>query len=211
MGPESKKGRPVPCQAAWRAPGFGTLLQHVGRLPAHAAGSIAGQCRGFRRARHWRHQAEGGPAGRRARHQARGRGARAPGRRGAGHGRCQPAMGSPDGAADVPHLRVVQPGVDRGAARCLRPRGPCRAGDAVRYPDRDRRNADERRGALGPDPSPSRRLPDAGCAAGRGHHAVPQGGRVGGACGSDDRTAFCDGAACAPCRRLSARAVGRAF
>ncbi|MCY1286317.1 hypothetical protein D9M70_352860 [compost metagenome] len=104
VGPQGPARRPVAGQAAGRASRCGALLQHLGWLPAYAAGPADGQCRRLGRARHRRHQAESGPARRRARYQARGRGARAPGRRGADHGRRQPAMGPPDRAAHVPHL-----------------------------------------------------------------------------------------------------------
>ena len=126
--PEGEARGPVARQAARRASRLGRLLQHLGRLPAHAARPAAGQRRRLDRARHRRHQAQGRPARPRARHQARRGRAQAPGRRRAADGRRQPAVGPADRAAHVPHLRAVQPGLDRGAARRLRPRGPRRAG-----------------------------------------------------------------------------------
>ena len=76
-------------------------------------------------------------------------------------------------------IRAVQPGLDRGAARRLRPRRPRRAGRAVRHADRHRRDADQRRRARRADPPPRRRLPDARRAARRRHHAVPEDRRAG--------------------------------
>ena len=79
--PEGQARRPVAGQAARRPSRLGRLLQHLGRLPAHAARPVAGQRRGLDRARHRRHQAQGRPARPRARHQARRGRAQAPGRR----------------------------------------------------------------------------------------------------------------------------------
>ena len=79
--PEGQARRPVAGQAARLAARLGALLQHLGRVPAHAARPAAGQRRGLDRARHRRHQAQGRPARSRARHQARRGGAQAPGRR----------------------------------------------------------------------------------------------------------------------------------
>ena len=45
--PEGQARRPVAGQAAGRAPRLGALLQHLGRLSAHAAGAVAGQRRGL--------------------------------------------------------------------------------------------------------------------------------------------------------------------
>ena len=148
VGPEGEAIGPVAGQAARLASRFGALLQHLGRFPAHAAGTAAGECHRVARARHRRDQAQGGPAGPSPRHAAGGGGAQAPGRHDAGDGRCQPAMGPTDRPAHVPDLRAVQPGLDRGAARCLRPRRPRGAGGAVRHAHRDRRNADQRGGTL---------------------------------------------------------------
>jgi hypothetical protein len=56
--------------------------------------------------------------------------------------------------------------------------------------DRHRRDADQRRRALGPDPPSRRRLPDARRAARGRHHAVPEGVRAGRARRPDDRPHF---------------------
>ena len=77
---KARRAEPVAGQAAGQLARFGRLLQHLGRLPAHAAGATAGQCRGFARAWHRRHQAEGGAARPRAGHPPRRGGAQAPGR-----------------------------------------------------------------------------------------------------------------------------------
>jgi hypothetical protein len=104
---------------------------------------------GFARTRHRRHQAQGRPALTGALDIRRVEAVRkAPRRRGAADGRRQPAVGSADAQRMCRGLRALRPGLDRRAARRLRPRRAMRAGGAVRHADRHRRDADQRGRAL---------------------------------------------------------------
>ena len=95
VGPQGQARRPAAGQAARRPPRLGALLQHLRRLPARRRSSeVMENATASLERRHRRHQDQGRPA-RHARTDLRrvARGARAPRRRRAAHGRRQPAVG----------------------------------------------------------------------------------------------------------------------